>query len=418
MERTLHLLVVGPDASLKAEFESASRSLTSHRLVTQYVESYRQGVELARTRQPDVVFVEMGRDLRLLKSFAEEAHVAAPESAVVALFGRQSFGPDQSEAVVIIEAMRAKVTDFLRRPLSSNELSDLFERLEKKAVAKPARLGKVVSFISNKGGVGKTTLAVNTACGLAARHPDRVLLIDLSLQLGLCSFMLDLEPQSTVVDAAREKHRLDETMLRQLTMRHPSGLRLLSAPMDAVEAAEVDDDSVSRILRLARRAFDYVVVDSFPILDSVAVAILDLTDVVCVVLQRSVPIVVGTARLLSVLDGLGVHKDRQRILVNQVSPGFAGELKIHDVEDRLGVPVDYVFPFQKKNLVAMNTGEPYILSAGRMFGFGRSMDRLLEDVERGEVVGGREGGPGRARVAAGAAADAAARDEDVMMREN
>lgn len=411
MDRTLHLLVVGPDPSLKNEFDSAIRTLTTQRPVTQYVESYRQGVELARMRQPAVVFVEMGRDLRLVKSFAEEVTLAAPETVVVAMFGKGSFGPDQSEALVIIEAMRARITDFLRRPLSSSELADLFDRLEKKAVSAPATLGKVVSFISNKGGVGKTTMAVNTACGLAARHPDRVLLIDLSLQLGLCSFMLDLEPQSTVVDAAREKHRLDETMLRQLTMRHPSGLRLLAAPMDAVEAAEVDDDSVSRILRLARRAFDYVVVDSFPILDSVAVAILDLTDAATVVLQRSVPIVVGTARLLTVLEGIGVHKDRLRILVNQVSPSFAGELRITDVEDRLGVGVDYEFPFQKKILVAMNTGDPYILNANKMFGFGRTMDRLIKDIEKGDLVGGTREGPG------GKSRDISAPPDDVLMRE-
>ena len=389
MDSTLHLLVVGPDPSLRGEFESAVGSLTHHRPATQYVESYRQGVELVRVQQPDIVFVEMGRDQHLVKSFAEEVMSAAPESVVVAMFGRTSFSPEQSEALVIIEAMRARISDFLRRPLSSAELEDLFGRLAKRIIEKPAKLGKIVSFISNKGGVGKTTMAVNTACGLAVRNPDKVLLIDLSLQLGLCSFMLDLEPQSTMVDAAREHHRLDETMLRQLTMRHRSGLRLLAAPMDAVEAAEVDADSVSRILRLARRTFDFVVVDSFPILDSVAVAILDLTDQICVVLQRSVPIVVGTARLLSVLDGIGVSKDRQRILVNQVSPGFAGELRIKDVEDRLGMAVDYTFPFQKKNLVAMNTGEPYILNANRMFGFGRTMDRLILDIERGDVVAGK-----------------------------
>ena len=394
MERTLHLLVVGPDPSLRGEFESAASSLMHYRPAIHYVESYRQGVELARTQQPDIVFVAMGRDQQRVKTVAEEVMAASPEAVVVALFGRTSFSPDQSEALVIIEAMRARIGDFLRRPLSSTELEELFERLAKRTIEKPSKLGKIVSFISNKGGVGKTTMAVNTACGLAVRNPDRVLLIDLSLQLGLCSFMLDLEPQSTVVDAARENHRLDETMLRQLTMRHRSGLRLLAAPMDAVEAAEVDDDSVSRILRLARRTFDFVVVDSFPILDSVAVAILDLTDQICVVLQRNVPIVVGTARLLSVLDGIGVSRDRQRILVNQVSPGFAGELRISDVEGRLGLPVDYTFPFQKKNLVAMNTGEPYILGANRMFGFGRTMDRLILDIERGAVVGGKRA-PGK-----------------------
>src|SRR5207244_3924871 len=83
------------------------------------------------------------------------------------------------------------VQDFLRRPLSSADLGQLLDRLGRRSMAAPAPLGKVVFFIGNKGGVGKSTVALNVACGLAVRHPDRVLLIDASLQMGVCATMLD-----------------------------------------------------------------------------------------------------------------------------------------------------------------------------------------------------------------------------------
>ena len=75
------------------------------------------------------------------------------------------------------------------------------------------------SFLSNKGGVGKSTLAVNVATALALKHPDDVLLIDTSLQIGSCAMLLDIKPTTSIVDAVRERDRLDETLLRHLTLR-------------------------------------------------------------------------------------------------------------------------------------------------------------------------------------------------------
>ena len=95
--------------------------------------------------------------------------------------------------------------------------------------------------------MGKSTTAVNAAVGLAVRHPERVLLIDASLQMGVCASLLDLTPATSLTDVVREKDRLDETLIRQLAVPHKSGLHLLAAPADAVEAGDIDDEVMSRI---------------------------------------------------------------------------------------------------------------------------------------------------------------------------
>ena len=73
--------------------------------------------------------------------------------------------------------------------------------------------------------------------------PEKVLLIDASLQMGVCASMLDLKPATTMTDAYHERDRLDETLLRQLATPHDCGLHLLAAPADAVEAAYIDERS-------------------------------------------------------------------------------------------------------------------------------------------------------------------------------
>jgi len=380
LSRNPNILIVGPDATaIRAEFEAALEGFADLRPVVHAVADCRQGVEAARSRHPELVLVEMTKSLRALTEFVEDTASAAPDSVVAAVYRPDVFGPDVSESAVLIEAMRAGVRDFLRRPLSRADLEGLFGRTLGKRPTSGGRLGKVVSFISNKGGVGKSTLAVNVACGLARRQPERVLLIDASLQMGVCAPLLDLQPLATLTDAVKERDRLDETLIRKLATRHHCGLDLLAAPADAIEAARVDDEVMARIVTQARRAYDYVIVDTFPMLDRVMMAVLDLSDRTYIVLDSVVPTVLGAVKLIDLLDELGFSTQRQRVILNRHSR-WGASLKPSDVAERLGRTIDYVVPDDKKVLTAANTGRPHILSAGRWFGFGPAVRRIIDDM--------------------------------------
>jgi pilus assembly protein CpaE len=322
----------------------------------------------------------LGKNVQDLRLFASELYKIVPNTVIAGLFWQNKLGEEDSDTMVLIDYVRARVQDFLRRPVSSTELRQLLERLFAQRTTLQGELGTVVSFISNKGGVGKSTLSVNAASALASRHPGQVLLIDASLQLGICALMLDVVPKTTIVDAVREKTRLDETMLRQLAVKHACGLHVLAAPANAMDASEVDEESVYRILNLARRAFPYVVVDTFPMLDSTVMATLDVTDLGFVVMQGTAPSVVGIARLLPVLKGLGFTEDRQRLVLNRNYRDFSGNLKPVDIERRLGRELDFTFPYQKGLLVAANAGEPFVLHTHRFFGFGREMELLVDEI--------------------------------------
>jgi pilus assembly protein CpaE len=321
----------------------------------------------------------MTSDLQALQEFAEEMTIASPGTAVAAVFSPDVFGPDVSESAVIIGAVRAGVKDFLRRPLSSADLEQLIDRLARRSLLAPRRLGKTVFFLGNKGGVGKSTVAVNVGCGLARQYPEKVLLIDASLQMGVCASMLDLRPATTMTDAYLERERLDETLLRQLATPHDSGLHLLAAPADAVEAAYIDDEIMSRIVTLARRSYDYVIIDSFPMIDRVIMAVLDLSDQAYVVLESVVPTLRGGAKLLQLLEDLDVPPQRIRIILNRYL-NFAGNLKPHDVAELLGRPVDHLIPYRKEVVVSANLGRPHILRSSRFFGFGRAITRIIAEV--------------------------------------
>src|SRR5205823_12621496 len=94
-----------------------------------------------------------------------------------------------------------------------------------------------------------------------------------------------------------------------------------------------------------------------------------------------VPTILGAAHLIEVLDGLGIPRERQRVVLNRYS-NFPGNVRPEAVTLRLGRDVDHVIPYEKKLLVAANVGTPYVLSAGRFFSrFPRAVAQLAEEVE-------------------------------------
>jgi pilus assembly protein CpaE len=381
MHRTPSILIVSPDPRLEDEVAEALAGVVDISAVLHCASELRQGVEAARSRHPDFILVEMGKDLRSLKAFAEEVAKVSPHSSIAAVFSSDLFGPDVSESALLIEALRAGIQDFLRRPLSRMDVEQLLDRLHRKpSVPTPRRSGKIVSFLSNKGGVGKSTISLNVACGLARRHPDQVLLVDASLQMGVAACLLDVNPATSLTDAARQRDRLDETLLRQLATPHSCGLHLLAAPAGAVEAAEIDDEVMSRVLTLARHTYDYVIVDSFPLLDRVMMAVLDLSERAYVVLEAVVPTVLGVAQMFKLLESLGVPSERLRVVLNRYTAS-TDNLKPADVAKRLGRHIDYVLPFQKNVSVAANVGRPYILSANSLWGLGKTLGQLVQDIE-------------------------------------
>jgi pilus assembly protein CpaE len=376
MPGPFQILIVGTDPQVTSECEAALGS-QAEGLVLLRATDARQAVELARSRRPQLAILEMGSDLSRLKAVVTDIAAVSPETLAAAAFRPELFGHDVSESALLIEALRLGVRDFLRRPISAVDLGQLIERFRCQAASGPARWGKVVTFISNKGGVGKSTLAVNTALGLARRYPERVLLVDTSLQMGVCAALLDLEPALTLTDAARERDRLDEMLIRQLATPHSSGLHLLAAPPDAMVAAEVDDDLISRVPTLSRRAYDYVIVDTFPMFDGVAMAVVDSCDQAYVVLENVVPTLLGIAKLLTLLDAVGFPRNRQRIVINRYVR-HSGCLKPSDVALRLGRDVDHVVPYSRGLIAAANLGRPYV---GRGWALSRCATRLNEIVD-------------------------------------
>ncbi len=382
--RPVRVLAAIADASLAVELELACEAAGLDRGSLAIASSWERALELARARPIGLVVLELGHDPARLREFASALRSVSPHARLVGVREGKLAGTAEA-GEVLVAALRAGFSDALDRPLSSRALRPLLEAAAN-AQREDSGVGCVVAFHSTKGGVGKSTLSINVACGLALRHPDEVLLIDASLQLGVCSVALDLAPETGLADAARERDRLDGTMLRQLSRRHASGLRVLAAPRDPNEATAVDESVIAQVIGLARREFAFVVVDTLPVVDGLTLAVFDSCDRIYLVNQGSVPDVIGAERLLRLLDDLGIDEARRRVVLNRNLGRFAASLSTGQIAERLGAEVAHEVGFDRRVPTALNLGSPRVLRASRRFGFGRAIARLCDEVEalRGE----------------------------------
>lgn len=383
MSITATTLLVSQDAKLGEEAKLAFEGLGPDAPRYRVLSDSHQLFEVMRNQSISIVLIEFSEDPKELIGLVHQIRSNSPDIQMVAILRPEGFPDRVNESAVLIEAMRAGVCDFIRRPLSTSDLSRLVNQQDSRKLGSPSAgnkpLGRVVSFISNKGGVGKSTLAINSAVAIARRGKQSVLLIDGSIQMGVAAALLDLRPSATLTDLARESNRLDPTMIRQTASEHSSGLHVLPAPSDAVEAMEIDDLFFARIITLARQTYDVVVVDTFPMFDRVVIAALDLSDRVFVVLENVIPTLLGGVKLLNVLERIGYPSERQSIILNR-EQRITGSLTVDEVADRMNREIDHVLPFDKKVMAAANCGVPIAMSTLRFGNFSRALEKLADEV--------------------------------------
>lgn len=329
---------------------------------------------IARVRQdaPELLLVELssaGETLGAWQHAIELHDLSCP------IIGVLDDDDDDVADGFLVEAVRVGFRDFLRRPASTGELVGVIRRTER---SKPesARRGRLLAIASTKGGVGKSTIAINTAVHWATTTDKRVLLVDASLQLGVAASLLDLNPTMTIADVASMRHRLDATLLREVATRHRSGLHVLTAPPTPADASEIDDACMSLILGVAKSAFDLTIVDSFPLLDATTLAIFDRADHVGIVTENIVPTLAGTAVMLKTLDQLDIRRSRRTLILNRYQR-CAGSLSSAEVSSQLGEPIAAVIKNDRRVIEAANLGRPVIQSRS-WFGASASMRKMAD----------------------------------------
>jgi pilus assembly protein CpaE len=224
------------------------------------------------------------------------------------------------------------------------------------------RTGKVITIVSPKGGVGKTTVATNVAVGLARTAPHSTVLVDLDVQFGDVASALDLEPEYSLPDAVFGPASRDAMVLKTFLTKHETGLYVICGPRTPADAEGISGQDVSRLLQILASEFRYVVVDTAPGLSDHTLAALDLTTDLVLLTSMDVPGVRGLRKELDTLAQLGLAPESRHVVLN-LTETRAG-LSVADVEATIGTAVDVRLPRSAAIQASVNQGLP-LLQNGR-----------------------------------------------------
>jgi pilus assembly protein CpaE len=275
---------------------------------------------------------------------------------------------------MMLEAMRSGVSECLQDPVTPQTLDQAVRRVLVDAL--PEQLGRVVAFVGAKGGVGTTTLGVNSAAALARSSAGEVLLVDLHTGSGDAALFLGAEPRFTVIDVLENVHRLDDAFFRGVVEKTKVGVDLL-ASSDRVSPSASDPQRIRALLDFAMRKYRITVLDVSGS-DVAALDSLEFASSIVVVTSQELPALRSAGRLTQSL--------RTRYGGAQVTAVInrfdrSAEIGKDDVEKVVGGSVEHAIPSHYREAVeALNVGRPVVLGKGAL---AESLRRLAGDVGGG-----------------------------------
>jgi pilus assembly protein CpaE len=345
------------------------------------------GVEMAASIRPDVILMDVA--MPKLDGYAATQQIRAAEDGRKVPIIMLTAEADVEQRV---RGLRAGADDDIVKPFHPLELIARIKALlarsgggQQRKVAEKVTMGRLACFYGAKGGVGTTTIAINTAIALATRLKRGTALIDANLQFGDERVFLDLGLDTASMVNAITEPDLDAELLKKLVVNHHVGIDLLLAPPNpeqadiVVERQRTDPGTLSNILSLMRKAYDYTLVDMAKSLDDFNLQLFDEADLIFVVMTADLSCLKNVRLVLETMDSLGYERGKIQLVLNR-SNAYTG-INVDNAESALGRKIDYQIINEYRGAIsALNSGEPFMSS--RPDGpLGQSVSKFAREID-------------------------------------
>ncbi len=338
-----------------------------------------EALQLATSLNPDVVLMDINMPDMDGIATTELLAREVPTASVIMM-------SVQGESDYLRRSMLAGAREFLVKPFSSDELTASIRQVFTREREKMTRMavaaaeaggprtgtsqtpsgepGQVVAVFSPKGGVGRTTVAVNLAVAAATELGKKVVLVDGSFQFGDVGVLLNLNPKNkSIADLVPELEQAGHEVesIDTFVINHSAGIRVLLAPPSPEMAELITPAGIKRVIEALRLTHELVVVDCTAFFNDTTLAILDSADTILTMLSLEITSIKNMRLFLEVADQLGYDGGKVRLILNRADSALG--IRVTDVEHSIGRKVDETIVSDGRSVVyALNRGVPFFLS--------------------------------------------------------
>ena len=259
----------------------------------------------------------------------------------------------------MIELMRSGISEVISFPVLEGELLEAIERLRlRRYISSTYRpRGKILSFISAKGGAGATFIAGNLGYALASDCKQKVLFIDLHMQFGDASFYLVESAGPGTLSDVISQTGLDSTVIASATVQVSENYYLLQAPDSPDKAVGIKPQHIDNLLTVAIQDYDYIIVDLPKEIDAITMKVLDRSNNIYVVFQPVMAYLRALTKILHLFNLLGYEPQKIVTVVNRMDSASA--ISLEKMENAIQKQINWVFPNDFVNVTeSANTGIP------------------------------------------------------------
>lgn len=351
MGENLNTIIIDEDENSKNIIKSYLSSDEEINICGEFSD-YESGLEAVSKTGKCVLFIDISRDFDRAVSYIKSIKDKYKDVFVAALSNKTS-------TETIIKVMRAGAKEFVTKPIAQTEFLEIIANIKVEYNAtEQIDTCKIISTFSNKGGIGKTSIAVNLAVELAQMTKEKVALVDLNLQLGDVATFLDMSPAFAMDYIADNINNLDdEELLKAMTRYKNTSLYVIADPLNVDKSQDITADQIKNILTALKRTFSYIVIDIGTNIDSKTITALDCSDLILLISTANLPAIRSTQRCMEFFKKLNYSSEKTKLVLNRYMDNE--EIKTTDIEEVFKQKVYWKIPNNYLTMMsAINKGVP------------------------------------------------------------
>jgi pilus assembly protein CpaE len=273
----------------------------------------------------------------------------------------------QAESEYLKKAMFYGAKEYIIKPFNYDSLigtiTSTYEKYKERQTIlnehmEQKRDTRVIAFFSSKGGVGKSVLALNCAVAMSKDTNKKILLIDLDMQFGDLSMLVNQYNQKTILDAVDDNQLDSYEDIKPYLFKYSSNLDMLFAPGKPEAAEYITKETIERIMKSFQRQYDVIIVDTGINFNDTTLYVLDMAQKILLVSTSEIVALKNTKLGLRVMESLGYDKSKVKLVINKFNSSYGINGKQIDEAFKDGIFA--VIPDEEKTVaLSVNQGRPF-----------------------------------------------------------